>query len=287
MKRFEALSHTDRSESKYQVNHYLVRPLANKSAAIEENPRLGALYLVDMPLSRTVSIATSSAQNDAGVFELSFRDERYNPLEGAGAVSDWRIELPSLLRPFDYRTISDVVVTISYTAEDDGILRRAIEDPGGADGLVDFLATNPRARVFSLRQEFPGVFQRLLASAPGTNVTFDVDKRHFPMFMDDRQSAVVRADVVLVVDKDPVGTIALSINGIPADTFADPAVPRVAGVPFGGLPSKQIDAAFAGGVTGSHSIAITDVGALGTAAAVPRIDPEKLRDVVLVVVYSA
>ena len=33
------------------------------------------------------AIATSTAQSDAGVFEFNFRDERYMPFEGAGAVS--------------------------------------------------------------------------------------------------------------------------------------------------------------------------------------------------------
>ena len=60
---------------------------------------------------RTQSIATSTAQNDGGMFELSFRDERYLPFEGAGAVSTWRLELPSQLRQFDYATIADVIVT--------------------------------------------------------------------------------------------------------------------------------------------------------------------------------
>lgn len=40
------------------------------------------------------SIATSGGQNDSGLFELNFRDERYLPFEGAGAISRWRIELP-------------------------------------------------------------------------------------------------------------------------------------------------------------------------------------------------
>ena len=45
------------------------------------------------------SIATSHAQNDSGLFELNFRDERYLPFEGAGAVSEWRIELPRTSTP--------------------------------------------------------------------------------------------------------------------------------------------------------------------------------------------
>jgi hypothetical protein len=31
--------------------------------------------------------SNSTAQNEAGVFELSFRDERYMPFEGLGVIS--------------------------------------------------------------------------------------------------------------------------------------------------------------------------------------------------------
>ena len=65
------------------------------------------------------AIAASNAQNDSGIFELNFRDERYLPFEGAGAISEWSLELfndlpannpdpahPDFgkpLRQFDYR----------------------------------------------------------------------------------------------------------------------------------------------------------------------------------------
>ena len=81
------------------------------------------------------AIAVSNAQNDNGVFELSFRDERYLPFEGAGAISEWSLELftdlpannpdpaspdfGSPLRQFDYRTIADAVLHIMYTARED------------------------------------------------------------------------------------------------------------------------------------------------------------------------
>ena len=48
--------------------------------------------------------------------EFSFRDDRYMPFEGAGVNSRWQLELPSAVKPFDYRTISDVILRISYTA---------------------------------------------------------------------------------------------------------------------------------------------------------------------------
>src|SRR5262249_44988155 len=77
-----------------------------------------------VPPTSTVTIATSTAQNDAGVFELSFHDERYMPFEGLGAISQWQLTLPKAFKQFDYQTINDVIVSISYTAEQDGVLRQ-------------------------------------------------------------------------------------------------------------------------------------------------------------------
>jgi Tc toxin complex TcA C-terminal TcB-binding domain/Neuraminidase-like domain len=65
------------------------------------------------------AIAISSGQNDSGVFELNFKDERYIPFEGAGAISKWRLELPDF-RQFDYDTISDAVIHIRYTSIEGG-----------------------------------------------------------------------------------------------------------------------------------------------------------------------
>ena len=66
------------------------------------------------------SIVASNAQNDSGMFELNFRDERYLPFEGTGAISIWRLELPSEIRQFDYNTISDVILHVKYTAREGG-----------------------------------------------------------------------------------------------------------------------------------------------------------------------
>lgn len=74
------------------------------------------------------SIVTSGAKEDSGLFEPSLRDERYMPFEGAGVISEWRLELPTELRHFDYDTISDVIVHLRYTARDGGApLRHAAE----------------------------------------------------------------------------------------------------------------------------------------------------------------
>ena len=65
------------------------------------------------------SIATGSAQNDSGLFELNFHGERYLPFEGAGAISTWRLEFPAALRQFDYDTITDVIIQLRCTDRDD------------------------------------------------------------------------------------------------------------------------------------------------------------------------
>jgi Tc toxin complex TcA C-terminal TcB-binding domain len=64
----------------------------------------------------TQSIATSTAQNDPGLFEVNFRDERYLPFEGAGAISSWQIDLPIDCNAFDFDSISDVVINLRYTS---------------------------------------------------------------------------------------------------------------------------------------------------------------------------
>ena len=118
------------------------------------------------------AIAASNGQNDNGVFELSFRDERYLPFEGAGTISQWSLELFSdlssnnpdfgrPLRQFDYDTISDAILHIKYTArEDAGRFKNS-----AITHLRSYLnqdGATPSLRLFNLRQEFPSQWQRFL-----------------------------------------------------------------------------------------------------------------------------
>ena len=96
------------------------------------------------------SIATSSGQNDSGLFELSFRDERYLPFEYRGVVSRWRIELPPENNYFDLDTLTDLVLHVNYTSLEGGEALRdaAVRDARGrlpGDGL----------RMFDVRHDFP------------------------------------------------------------------------------------------------------------------------------------
>lgn len=116
------------------------------------------------------SIAASTGQNDSGVFELNFRDERYIPFEGAGAITKWRLELPKDFRQFDYDTISDVVMQMRYTAVDGGDkLKKAagdsvqeyiksVEDLSQREGLFT---------AFDLRHDFPDEWYKAMNPAAG------------------------------------------------------------------------------------------------------------------------
>jgi hypothetical protein len=68
----------------------------------------------------TEAIATSSGQNDAGLFEVSFNDVRYLPFEFTGAVARWRIELPPENNQFNFDSLSDLVMHVNFTAREDG-----------------------------------------------------------------------------------------------------------------------------------------------------------------------
>jgi hypothetical protein len=132
------------------------------------------------------AIAASSGQNDSGVFELNFRDERYLPFEGAGVISQWSLELfndlPSNnpdfgkpLRQFDYSTISDAILHIKYTArEDAGVFKN-----GAIDHLRYYFSEDgatPSLRLFNLRQGFPTQWHRFLhPTDPASDNIFELE----------------------------------------------------------------------------------------------------------------
>jgi hypothetical protein len=161
--------------------------------------------LIGVPHQRNTSVAASTANNDSGVFELNFRDERYVPFEGAGAVSDWSLELPSVFRPFDYDTISDVILHISYTAKDDGRFREEVEGDL-AKRFGELAAESGLTRWFSMKREFAGAMNRLRhppdGSTPVTEIT--LDERHFPYFLRNREIRLEQVTLILKPDDSEV-----------------------------------------------------------------------------------
>lgn len=179
----------------------------------------GALEL--MVPNPSTSIATSNAQNDGGLFELNFRDERYLPFEGQGAVdSSWALDLPSAIRLFDYDTISDVVVHIGYTARDGGGIKETVENQI-VTAFLNLASTEGLSRLVSLKHEFPNEFHRLMNPAPAEQPTvFELTNRHFPHFVTklladpNANRSLTLVDDEVTVYLKPKGEERVDTNGI-------------------------------------------------------------------------
>lgn len=199
-----------------------LRLIASK---VRTTPTMDNEALVSVPPQRTVSIAMSSGNNDAGVFELNFHDERYMPFEGAGAISTWKLTLPQSIPPFDYQTITDVVMRISYTAQEDESLRQEVDGLKGQieSSLIQYLSKNAMRRVFSLRDEFAKEFVKLTASPPGTAVMVVIPPLHFPFFLRSAKIATIKVEKAIIAvragQENGISDLSIQINNTVFDGF--------------------------------------------------------------------
>ncbi|MEU7144800.1 neuraminidase-like domain-containing protein [Nocardia sp. NPDC046473] len=250
------------------------------------------------------SIVTSTGQDDSGLFETNLRDERFLPFEGAGAISEWQLSLPSEFRQFDYESITDVVLHLRYTARDGGTalgqqvsdeLRKAVNDwvhAGGGTGLF---------RVFSARREFADQWQKFLATpAAGTaKATFTLSKTQFPQMLRDERFSVTKPELVLVLSQDlgPDGSTRLVDYYREGDPLiatlavgtGRPAVklqpdPSLGGLPKAGFPSITAEVKDSGQdwivtvpLTGLDPHLLTTDG---------RLDPDAVLDLLLVCPFT-
>lgn len=172
--------------------------LSNRIRKNTEDPSSYA-YVANDPRFRynvagVQSIATSSGQNDSGTFELNFQDERYLPFEGAGSIGSWRLELSSDFRQFDYDTISDVIITMNYTAREGGEVFKAAVNESievGLNKFADILVASGKGlqRTFSLKTHFPNELYNLLqpTTTPDEQRTsLSVKQEHFPYYLKDK-----------------------------------------------------------------------------------------------------
>ncbi len=131
------------------------------------------------------SVVTSGGAEDSGLFELNLRDERFLPFEGAGAIGTWSLELPRDLtqtnsksfRPFDYSTITDVIMHVRYTARQAGGLlgSRALAEMGETLSSAN---GSGLSLLFSLRHDFPTEWAAFVGG--DDEFAFCLRKEHFP-----------------------------------------------------------------------------------------------------------
>jgi len=139
------------------------------------------------------SIATSDAQDDSGIFELDFKDDRYLPFENTGAISSWRLELPTEVRQFDYNTISDVVVHVKYTAREGGSGLKTIGNnvlKAQLESIQQDLGQSGLHIALNLMSDLPNEW--LLLKTNGT-VNLTIDKNRLPYMVQSIDTAAIES----------------------------------------------------------------------------------------------
>ena len=174
---------------------------------------------VNIPIS---SIAVSSMEDENGIFELNFHDERYLPFEGAGTISKWRLELPDRFRQFDYDTITDVIMRLRYTSVDGGDKLKApavgsmqdyiksVEELSRKEGLF---------AIFDLMNDFPNEWHAANNPAAGATervLTIGKLNEKLPTFTKGREPKNILAKNIylLVSGSLPQSSISVTQGGI-------------------------------------------------------------------------
>jgi hypothetical protein len=179
------------------------------------------------------SIATSSGQNDSGLFVVNFNDERYLPFEGAGVISTWQLSMPPDTNAFDFDTIADVIFNLKYTARDGGATLRsaaraaAVMPPGSSIGAspasqIPIPAQQTLARLFSLRHEFPSDWNAFLHppdAVPDQTMTINLTQERFPFQYRGKKIQIYEVDFFLKF-RDIYDPAKYTTNGTPLGDYA-------------------------------------------------------------------
>lgn len=164
------------------------------------------------------SMATSHGQNDSGLFELRFENERFLPFEGAGAVSEWRLELPPESNQFDFDTISDVILHVRYTAQASTGLMLKDE----ATKNLNLILPTAGARLISIRNEFSDAWFRFLEPVGDVDqeLSIVIGRDDLPFYV--RKKAVAVTSVAVVIEDAKFDQFEVQVT-TPGGTFTGPA----------------------------------------------------------------
>jgi hypothetical protein len=151
------------------------------------------------------SVAIGHGQNDSGLFELNFNDERYLPFEGAGAISRWKLKLSNIdLAQFDVKSITDVVLHMRYMARNGG--EKMAQDARVIlkEQISTITAGNSQI-LLSLKQHFATAWHRFIQAdtASGNHeLAFKLDEKHFPYFTRFGTNRIIEDGHILISTKN-------------------------------------------------------------------------------------
>ena len=238
------------------------------------------------------SIVLSHAQTDSGLFELNFRDERYLPFEGSGAISSWHLQFPfantkdktgtkpnTLLQQFDYNTITDVIMQIKYTAREGGDALKLNASDNLNNKINEVLVSlkdKGLMRIFSARHEFPNEWYQFLNPALTTDdqvLSVNLSKDRFPFFV--QENTIKISSVELAADSSLT-----HIPGIILDPVPNPNASQdlTADGIYGGLLHKSM-------IYSSNNL-IPLVWKVINPVSNARITADQIKDIIIIIHYN-
>jgi hypothetical protein len=255
--------------------------------------------VVGSPLAATgtSTIVTSNGQNDAGLFEVNLRDERWLPFEGRGAVSTWNLTLDQRDNNFDFSTITDVVLHIRYTARGGG-------DANAVRAGIKSQIETDRSIVVSARSTFGNAYYTFFnpAVAAATEQTLTLPLTNILFTYSNLGSGVKISSVAFHVPLSvPAGTNKIAaafdvtnVTSPAALSLAPSSLTRGDGTPVAALTGTAPPgiAPFTTPLSAPQSFDLTVPSASVPAAlattvgGVTRLDPSKVEDILLIINYS-
>ena len=246
------------------------------------------------------AVATSHGQRDSGLFEVNFHDDRYLPFEGQGAISSWHLSMPRDCNAFDFESVTDVVLHLNYTARDGGV---PLRDAARAAAVTP--VREGRRRLFSARQEYPDAWYRFLRPAPDADrqrLVLGLTADRFPYQLRGRAILVTGVRIFLQLadgtkypDTGSPLRVELTAPGDPAATASTlTAVPSV----LDSMPFAVVDRSGQPAKPGEWLIEVAQAevaklaaglrtAVLSGATSHPRLNPEVVHDVLVVLEYTA
>ena len=147
-------------------------------------------------------VALTSPINATGVFEMDVQSDMLLPFESMGVETSWQLQMPVPANPFDFGTISDVLVTIEYTALNSFDYRQQIIK--NMDNKIS------GDRKFSFKDQFPDQWYQLqnpdqvAELAKQMVVNFNIERQDFPVNIENLKVANILLYIVRVESDDVI-----------------------------------------------------------------------------------
>lgn len=223
-------------------------------------------------------IATSTGQNDYGLFDSNLRDDRYLTFEGHGVISEWKIEINKEFKNFDLDSISDVVLHIKYTARQAGKLLATKVKEELNNNFNQIIKTYQNGtgffKLISMKGDFPTEWHKLQHAAINPHkVDINFRSSHVPYWLSGRTLEFDGSPNGQLVFLKPKSGQVLNVNSLNIELNGQT-------VDF--VPQTKLGETYLGNSTQSGSL----FGTWTIDTGVNLLDPTKVDDMLILVKYA-